>query len=38
MDSDDQNENTRQYSNLSMGQTLTAPLNNTADFLVILTI
>ena len=35
MDSDDQNENSRQFSTLSMGQTMTAPLNNTIDFLVI---
>lgn len=36
MDSDDQYENTRQYSTLSMGQTVTAPLNNTSDFFVII--
>jgi hypothetical protein len=35
MDSDDQYENTRQFSTLSMGQTTTAPLNNTTDFLVL---
>jgi hypothetical protein len=38
MESDDQYENTRQNSTLSMGQTMTAPLNNTIDFLVIMII
>jgi hypothetical protein len=35
MDFDDQSETTRHSNTLSMGQTLTAPLNNTIDFLVI---
>jgi hypothetical protein len=34
MDSDDRLDSTRQFSTLSMGQTLTTPLNNTVDFLV----
>jgi len=34
MDYDDPNEGTRQFGTLSMNQTLTAPLNNTVDFLV----
>ena len=35
MDFDDRNDTARQYSTMSMEQTLTAPLNNTIDFLVI---
>ena len=34
MDFDEHNDNTRQSMSLTMGQTLTAPLNNTIDFLV----
>jgi hypothetical protein len=37
MDFDDQSETTRPFNTLSMtmGHTMTAPLNNTVDFLVI---
>lgn len=35
MDFDDRNDTSRQYGAMSMEQTLTAPLNNTIDFLVI---
>jgi len=35
MDFDDRNDSSRQYGAMSMEQTLTAPLNNTIDFLVI---
>lgn len=34
MDFDDQSETRSQFNTLSMGHTLTAPLNNTLDFLV----